>query len=201
MQNLTKRQQAVFDFIVKSYRDGGYIPTVRQIAAAFGFASPNAVVSHLIGLEKKGYINRRRGEARNIEIAPDYLLPMRGIPIVGKIAAGQPLEAVENLEGYLDLDNIYRREEHYALRVKGDSMIEAGIWDGDYVIVHQVPRVESGEIGVAIIENEATVKRFHWREDGFLVLIPANEYYQPIPVDPQSSFRVGGRVVGVHRII
>lgn len=201
MSDLTKKQQDIFDFILGSLREAGTIPTVREIASAFGFASTNAVNCHLEALTRKGYINRRPGAARNIEIAPDYLMPERGVPIVGRVAAGKPIDAVENLEGYLDLDAIYEPGLHYALRVAGDSMIEAGLWDGDYAIVRQQPKVETGEIGVAIIDGEATVKRFRWLADGGLQLIPENEAYEPFMIDPECEFSVGGKVVGMHRVI
>ncbi len=201
MGELTAKQQQIFDFILNALRVDGGIPTVREIASAFGYASTNAVNTHLEALTRKGYINRRPGEARNIEIAPDYLLPERGVPIVGSVAAGTPIDALENLEGYLDLDSIYEPGLHFALRVAGDSMIEAGLWDGDYAIVRQQPRVESGEIGVAVIDGRATVKRFRWLDDGSLMLVPENENYQPFAVDPETEFSIGGKVVGMHRII
>lgn len=201
MRELTGRQQEIFDYILNSLREEGVIPSVREICDAFGFASTNAVNSHLDALVRKGYISRRSGQARNIEIAPDFLMPERGVPIVGKVAAGRPIDALENLDGYLDLDAIYSRGEHYALRVRGDSMLDAGIWDGDYAIVRHQSRVESGEIGVAVVDGEATVKRFRWRDDGGLLLLPANENYQPIPVSPEADLRVAGKVVGVHRVL
>ena len=201
MHDLTPRQQEIFNFILQSLREEGSIPSIREICQAFGFASTNAVNTHLDALVKKGYINRRPGTARNIEIAPDYLTPERGVPIVGSVAAGTPIDAIENLEGYLDLDAIYEPGSHFALRVSGDSMVEAGFWDGDYAIVRQQPRVESGEIGVAIIDGQATVKRFRWLQGGGLMLVPENEKYQPFTIDPGCDFRIGGKVVGMHRVI
>lgn len=201
MNKLTEKQQQIFDFILTSLREEGAIPTVREIARAFGFSSTNSVVTHLDALVNKGYINRRPGAARNIEIAPDYLMPERGVPIVGSVAAGTPIDAIENLEGYLDLDAIYEPGMHFALRIVGDSMIEAGFWDGDYAIVRHQPNVESGEIGVAIIDGQATVKRFRWLPEGSLMLVPENEKYQPFTVDPDAQFSVGGKVVGMHRVI
>ena len=198
---MTRKQQQIFDFILSSLRNDGAIPTVREIAGAFGFSSTNSVNTHLEALVNKGYISRRPGAARNIEIAPDYLTPERGVPIVGSVAAGTPIDAIENLEGYLDLDAIYEPGLHFALRIAGDSMIEAGFWDGDYAIVRQQPKVESGEIGVAIIDGQATVKRFRWLDGGGLMLVPENEKYQPFTVDPEAEFRVGGKVVGMHRVI
>lgn len=201
MRDLTGRQQEIFDFILAALREEGVIPSVREICEAFGFASTNAVACHLDALAKKGFISRRPGAARSIEIAPDFLVPERGVPIVGRVAAGTPIAALENLEGYLDLDSMYSRGEHYALRVRGDSMIEAGLWDGDYVIVRRQPRVESGEIGVAVIDGDATVKKFRWLEDGRLLLIPANELYQPFMIDQDADLVIGGKVVGMHRVL
>lgn len=201
MRDLTQRQKEIFDFVLRSLREEGSIPSVREICQAFGFSSTNAVNTHLEALAKKGYISRRPGSARNIEIAPDYLMPERGLPIIGTVAAGVPIDAIENLDGYLDLDAIYDRSCHFALRISGDSMIEAGFWDGDYAIVRQQSRVESGEIGVAVIDEQATVKRFRWLADGGLELIPENEKYQPFRVDPDCAFRIGGKVVGMHRVI
>ncbi len=201
MQELTKKQKDVFDFILNSLREEGSIPSVREIAAAFGFASTNAANAHLEALTKKGYISRRPGLNRNIEIAPDFLTPQRGIPIIGRVAAGKPIDAIENLDGYLDLDSIYDREQHFALKICGDSMLEAGFWDGDYAIVRQQPRVESGEIGVAVIDGAATVKRFRWLEDGSLMLIPENDKYRPFTVDYSSDLQIGGKVIGLHRVL
>lgn len=201
MRDLTEKQQAIFNFILRSLREEGTIPSIREICQVFGFSSTNAVNTHLNALVKKGYINRRSGMARNIEIAPDYLMPERGVPIVGSVAAGTPIDAIENLEGYLDLDSIYDPGVHFALKIKGDSMIEAGFWDGDYAIVRQQVNVDSGQIGVAIIDDQATVKHFRWLPDGGLILVPANEKYEPFKVDPEADFRIGGKVVGLYRLV
>ena len=201
MRDLTARQREIFEFILRTLREEGYIPSIREICLAFGFASTNAANSHLDALIRKGYLGRRAGAARNLEIAPDFLTPERGVPIVGRVAAGIPLDALENLEGYLDLDSLYGSDGHFALRVAGDSMIDAGLWDGDYVIVRRQSRVESGEIGVAVIDDRATVKRFRWLPGGGLELIPENPAYQPFLVDPEADFRVGGKVVGMHRLL
>lgn len=123
-----------------------------------------------------------------------------GIPIIGRAAAGRPITAIENLDGYLNLGALYGRE-HFALHIRGDSMIDAGIWDGDFVIVREQPRVNNGEIAVAVIEGEATVKRIRI-EGARAELIPANELYSPILVDLSTTdFRIAGRVVGVHRVL
>lgn len=201
MKGLTQKQRNVFDFIVRSLREQGVIPSIREICNQFGYSSTNAANVHLYALEKKGYITRRHGLARNIEISSEYMVKTTGVPIVGQVAAGLPIDAVENLDGYLDLDSMYARGQHFALRIVGDSMIDAGLWDGDYAIVRRQERVESGEIGVAVIEGEATVKRFSWQADGHLELIPANEKYRPFSVNPAKDFLVAGKVVGMHRVM
>lgn len=202
MKKLTQRQEEIFTYLLDCVRDENYTPTVREIAARFGFRSTNAVRDHLAALERKGYIQRRDHVSRGIEIAKEHFgEKQRGLPIVGRVAAGAPIMAIENLDGYLELEVLYDQDEHYALRVHGDSMIDAGIWDGDFCIVRDQPTVENGEIGVAIIEGEATVKRIQ-RDGNIIKLIPENELYQPIRVDPDTvDFRVGGKVVGIHRVV
>ncbi len=206
MKPLTQKQQEILDYLVECVRENNYVPTLREIAAHFEFRSVNAVNDHLNALEKKGVLSRRANSSRGIEIASEYLNemsiePSAGVPIVGRVAAGTPIAAIENLDGYLELGTLYTPQKHYALRVHGDSMIDDGIWDGDFVIVHEQNRVENGEIGVAIVEGEATVKRI--RIVGARAeLIPANTLYSPILVDlAMTDFRVGGKVVGIHRLL
>lgn len=202
MKNLTSKQEQIFDYLLACVRDEQYVPTMREIATHFAFKSTNAVRDHLKALERKGYILRRDHVSRGIEIAPEYLqTASEGIPIVGRVAAGTPITAIENLEGYLELNSLYGNTMHYALRVHGDSMVDAGIWDGDFCIVREQPSLENGQIGVAIVEGEATVKRI--RQNGPTVeLVPANDLYQPIFVNlRETDFRIGGKVVGVHRVI
>ena len=203
MNDLTAKQAEILAFVTDCFKDEGYIPTLREIAARFGFRSVNSVNDHLAALEKKGYIARRPGSSRGITLLKgedSQHEQTRGIPIVGRAAAGRPITAIENLEGYLELDSLYGAE-HFALHIHGDSMVNAGIWDGDFVIVREQPRVNNGEIGVAIVEGEATVKRI--KINGRTAeLIPENEFYRPLYVDmAQKDFRVAGKVVGVHRVI
>lgn len=199
MNKLTTKQELVFKFILNCFHDEGYIPTIREIADNFYYKSTNAVRDHLAALERKGYIQRRSGAARGIEIAPDFLTPERGVPIVGRVAAGTPITALENLEGYLEIEALYTNGVHYALQVHGDSMIDAGIWDGDLAIIREQPEVSEGEIGVAIIDGEATVKRIRHHQ-GRIELIPENDLYQPVIIEPALvDFRIGGKVVGIHR--
>ena len=200
-ESLTPRQKAVLDHLVNCHRQGGVLPTVREVAAHFGFASVNAAADHLAALERKGYMVRRPGAARALELAPEFLEPERGLPILGQVSAGAPLLAVEHLDGYLEMDTLYGPGGHYALRIRGDSMVDAGLWDGDYAIVREQPRVENGEIGVAVVDGEATVKRFRWLAGGGLELVPANPDYAVRRVDPSCEFLCGGKVVGMHRVM
>lgn len=150
---------------------------------------------------KRGLCIQPEGKAGAGGQGWEELCPQQpGIPILGRVAAGRPITAVENLDGYLELNALYGAE-HFALHVRGDSMIDAGIWDGDFVIVREQPRVNNGDIAVAVVEGEATVKRV--RIAGSRAeLIPANELYRPIIVDlTNTEFRIAGRVVGVHRVV
>ena len=197
-RKLTDRQRQVFEFICEALREGNRPPTVREIAEHFGFRSPKAVTDHLAALERKGYIERRKGRIR---LAPE-LARKRGIPIVGRVAAGVPIMAIENREGALSIDEFFGTDEDlFAVRAEGDSMVDAGILDGDWVIVRTAPRVESGEITVCYLgeEGDVTVKRLIDRPDCY-ELHPANEAHMPIRVPKDDPhFRIAGKVVGVVR--
>ena len=203
MEKLTSKQQNVYDYIRECFNNGGYTPTMREIADYFGYSSTNTVNDHLQALAKKGYITRKHGAARGIlltENNPDSAIINKGVPIIGRVAAGTPISAIENLDGYLELSEFYD-ERHFALHVKGDSMIDAGIWDGDFVIVREQQILSNGEIGVAVVEGEATVKRISIKQNE-AILYPENEYYSPIRVDLSiTDFRIAGKVVGLHRVI
>ncbi len=206
------REQAILDMIAGSVRDQGRPPTIREIGEAFGIASTNGVRYYLDRLEKAGKIRRDRWTSRGIELqgpAPVKAIPERSapsirnaleIPLLGRVAAGAPILAEENIEDVLIVDGAFVRPgKHFALRVRGDSMKNAGILDGDVVIVHHDAPVRSGEIAVAVIGDEATVKRYFPRRDKVL-LIPENEDYEPIEVRPSDpDFRLAGKVVGVFR--
>lgn len=203
MKDLTDKQQEILDFIVHCIKDEYYTPTVRELADRFGIKSTNGVRNHLDALERKGYLTRKSGSSRGIELTEELLTEApAGIPLVGRVAAGLPITASENLEGYVTMDNLFAQPDRlYALRVSGDSMIDAGIWNGDYVIVREQANVENGEIGVAIVEEEATVK-YIYRRGNIMELVPANDNFSPIIVDlEEQDFRIGGKVVGVHRVI
>ena len=200
-KKLTKRQQDVLDFIVNYIRDSGYPPTVREMAEAFHISSKGAY-DHLVAIEKKGYVRRDPAKPRAIEIM-DFVPgrshePVVEIPIVGRVAAGEPLLATQNIERTLSLSSdMVRTEEPFALRIKGDSMIGAGILEGDYVIVKQQPSADQGDIVVALIGNDATVKRFY-KADDHVRLQPENPSMDPIIA---KDVAIVGKVVGLFREI
>ncbi|MCX8103574.1 MAG: transcriptional repressor LexA [Candidatus Bipolaricaulota bacterium] len=192
---LTEKQRQILDFIVERVSEQGLPPTLREIAERFGLQSVRSAQTHLDALAKKGFIRRLAGKSRGIELVRERVR-RPGIPIVGRISAGQPIPALEEIEGTLDLDVLFGKDERpFALRVQGDSMIEAGIFAGDLVIVQPRQTAEPGEIVVAVTDNEATVK-FFAVVDGKPMLVPANARYAPAPL---GEGQIVGRVVGVLR--
>jgi repressor LexA len=195
MEVLTDRQRAILEFIEEVVRDSGYPPTVREIGKRFRISSPRGVSDHLAALERKGYIERAAGKSRGLTL----LRKLSGVPIVGSVAAGSPILAVENSEGELDVADLFGTDDVFAVRVQGDSMIGCGIFDGDYAVVRRADRVDNGSVGVAYIDGEATVKRVYRTRSGFR-LQPENETMEPIEVDESTpDFRIGGLVIGVVR--
>ncbi|AEH48462.1 transcriptional repressor LexA [Parageobacillus thermoglucosidasius] len=206
MTKLSKRQQQILDFIKKEVKTKGYPPSVREIGEAVGLASSSTVHGHLARLESKGYIRRDPTKPRAIEIldadfsARNETDDVISVPIIGKVTAGQPITAVENIEDYFPLPKrLISSEDHvFMLEVMGDSMIEAGILDGDYVIVRQQQSADNGDIVVAMTEeNEATVKRF-FKEKDHIRLQPENSSLEPIIV---RDCTILGKVIGVYRVI
>ncbi len=197
-KGLTKRQREIFEFICETMREETRPPTVREIAQHFGFRSPKAATDHLDALERKGYIRRRNRKARNIEIREE--LSPQGIPLVGRIAAGSPVLAVENLETSLSPATLFDADERtFALEVEGESMSGVGILPGDYVIVDGNAEVRNGAIAAVRIGDEATVKRLYLSKRQAR-LKSENPQYEDIVVDPDSEeFDVFGPVVGVMR--
>jgi repressor LexA len=199
LPSLTTRQKEIYDFLLKSIREKGYAPSIPEIGAKFKIVSTNGVSDHLKALEKKGYI--RRVGKRAIEVLSMLGKPMlaavREIPILGRVPAGKPFLSEENVEGLLTITNDMGSGKLFALQVKGDSMIDAGILEGDRVIVKQQGTAENGEIVCALIEGEATLKRFY-RKNGIVTLKAENQKYPPITVS-QGEFRVLGKVVGLMR--
>lgn len=193
---LTEKQRRILNFITECILDRGMPPTLREIAEAFGMRSVRSVQTHLDALERKGAIRRLVGKSRGIEVLAKAPRRERGIPVVGQIAAGRPIPAIEDVQEVLNLDVWFGRDERpFALRVQGDSMIEAGILHGDLVIVQPQPTAQPGEIVVAIQENEATVKFLMMRENQAW-LVPANTRYKSVPL---GDGQIVGRVVGVVR--
>ncbi|MGD2174369.1 MAG: transcriptional repressor LexA [Candidatus Brocadiaceae bacterium] len=197
-KGLTKRQREVFDFICDVMREETRPPTVREIADHFGFRSPKAATDHLDALERKGYIRRRNRKARNIEVREE--LNPQGIPLVGRIAAGSPILAVENLEGSLSTNDLFDVDkESFALQVEGESMTGAGILPGDYVVVDSGVEVRNGGIAAVRLGDEATVKRLFINKNQ-VRLKAENPEYEDLIVDRNSGeFAIYGPVVGVVR--
>jgi repressor LexA len=197
--NLTKRQQEIFDYVKRYGAEHGYPPTVRDIGKAIGLTSSSTVHAHLANLEKVGLLRRDPTKPRAIEILVDkakQVVAPSGLPLVGQVAAGSPTLAEENIEDYVDVPGIAGGDEgEFLLRVKGDSMKNAGILEGDHVVVRRQDSASNGEIIVALVEDEATVKRF-FKEDDHIRLQPENETLEPILVE---DVEVLGRVVGVCR--
>ena len=200
--DLTKRQKEIFDFIRRYAAKTGYPPTVREIGKAVGLHSSSTVHAHLANLEKAGLLRRDPSKPRAIELllgkAKRAIRPEAGLPLVGQVAAGAPVLAEENIEEYLEIPNVIGGEEgDYVLRVRGESMKDAGILEDDYVVVRPADEATDGEIVVALIGEEATVKRF-FREADHVRLQPENQAMEPI-ITPDA--RVLGKVVGVFRSV
>lgn len=197
MEKLTARQAQILQLIKDHIADTGYPPTRADIARELGFRSPNAAEEHLKALARKGAIEIIAGASRGIRL-PENL----GIPIIGRVAAGNPILAEANIEDYCDMPaSIFSPSADYFLRVKGDSMINVGIFDDDLLAVHRTTEARNGQIVVARIDNEVTVKRFQQEKSKYLIsLIAENPDYQPIQVDlREQDFAIEGLSVGVLR--
>ena len=192
MQKLTAMQQKIYDYIANAVRTQGYPPSVREIGEAVGLKSPSTVHFHIKHLEELGYISKsgRKGRALTLteRAAPaaaapapaqEAEMPSGRVPVLGDVAAGSPILAQECIDDYISFDTQGRDGEFFALRVRGESMLNAGILPGDLVVVHRQPTAQNGEIVVALLEDEATVKRLS-RRGGEVWLLPENENYSPI---------------------
>lgn len=198
---ITKKQTEILDYIKSHILNKGYPPSVRDIGLAVNLKSTSSVHSHLETLEKNGYIRRDPTKPRTIEIIDDNFnltrREMVNVPVVGQVAAGQPLLAVENITGYFPIPAEYLpNEETFMLNVKGNSMINAGINDGDQIIVAKRPVANNGDIVVALVNDSATVKRFY-KEDDYIRLQPENDTMEPIIVDDCDIL---GKVIGLLRL-
>ena len=198
---ITPKQQEILDFLKKEILMKGYPPAVREICEAVHLKSTSSVHSHLETLEKNGYIRRDPTKSRTIEIIDDnFNLSRRevvNIPLLGQVAAGQPLLAVENITEYFPIPSEYMPGgEVFMLKVKGDSMINMGIYEGDQIIVRKQNTASNGEVIVALVDDSATVKRFY-KENGHIRLQPENDFMDPIIVD---DCEILGKVIGLIRL-
>lgn len=199
--DLTKRQKEIFDFIRRYAAKTGYPPTVREIGKAVGLHSSSTVHAHLANLEKIGLLRRDPTKPRAIELLFDRtkktIMPGNGLPLVGQVAAGAPILAEENIEEYIEIPDVIGGEDgDYVLRVRGESMKDAGIFEGDYVVVRPADQADDSEIVVVLVgDDEATVKRY-FREADHIRLQPENEAMEPIRT---TEATVLGRVIGVVR--
>ena len=202
MPAMNDRAREILLYIQRFSRDHGYPPTIREIGEAFEINSTNGVRYYLQMLEQGGFMTRSSKRSRGIELkTAQRTFAPAGIPVLGRVAAGQPTLAEENFDSRLDTNDLFGDPDGlFALRIRGDSMIDAGIHDGDYVIVRKQDRAEPGTMVVAIINDEATVKYYRPRA-GHIELEPANEKYQPIVVEPGASFGIAGAVRGVIRTV
>ena len=203
MAKLTAKQQQIYDYILSFTASHGYPPSVREIGAAVGLKSPSTVHFHMKGLEEAGVIVKAEGKTRAISLPGTSMGPVaeeedprtNQVPVVGSVAAGSPILAQECIEDYLTFDTQGLSGEHFALRVRGESMLNAGILPGDLVVVHRQREAHSGEIVVALFEDEATVKTYRNR-DGHVWLLPENPDYEPID---GTHAEIIGKVVAVVR--
>ena len=200
-EKLTARQREVLSFLIRFLKERGYPPTVREIARHFGLKGPRSPKKRLDALEEKGYIRRRPGKSRAIEVMGVSPSPTsRLVPLVGKVRAGGPSLALEDFEGEVALDrSLAGGDETFFLRVRGDSMVGDHIRDGDLALVHPQPMVDNGEISVVLIDDEATLKRVY-KEGNFLRLQSSNPVMKPIIVGREDGrVNIVGKVVGIFR--
>ncbi len=204
---LTERQNSIYQFIKEFIDFNSYPPTYREIGTQFGIASTFGVKRHIDALIKKGFLNIGENSSRTISITNNFnesSKPIQSdtieIPIIGRVAAGQPILAEENIEGTFNIQSslIHGKSDCFALKVKGDSMVNAGIYEGDVVIINPQKDANNGEIVVALLDNEATLKRFI-RKNGNISLMPENDKYNPIVINKSDNFSIIGKALGVFR--
>ncbi len=199
LRPLTNRQQQIYDLIQEKISETGMPPTRAEIAKFFGFKSANAAEEHLKALAKKGYIEMLPGTSRGIRLVEELTEP-EGLPLVGRVAAGEPILAIEHVEERYQMDgNLFHPPADYLLRVNGESMKDIGIFDGDLLAVHQTTEVNNGQVVVARVDEDVTVKRFK-REGNVVYLHAENEAFSPIKVDlANQTFNIEGIAVGIIR--
>ncbi len=206
---LTKRQAEILSFIKTHIQYAGYPPTISEIQAQFSFKSPNAVQEHLKALVRKGQIRRNPNQWRGLELVVSNKnrdetakYSTASVPLIGRVTAGLPVLADENFEGTISVDRslVGRATRLFALHVRGDSMIKAGIYDGDIAVAQQQSVADQGDIVIALLGDEATVKRFH-RKNKVIILQPENDTMQPMRISEGSDFKILGKVIAtLHRI-
>ena len=196
---LTEKQKAFLGYISRYMEDWGRSPSFEEICSHFGFTSYNTVTTYLKSLERKGYIRlpRKKNQKRAIEVISPVETRRFEFPLLGRVAAGKPIEAVEDMDVIEVPSSMIGQGDHFVLQVKGDSMKEDGILDGDFIVVRKQPTAENGETVVALINNEATVKKYYKLEN-YVELRPAHTDMEPIIVK-EGDLRIEGRVVGVIR--
>ncbi|QBY04087.1 repressor LexA [Thalassotalea sp. HSM 43] len=199
MRALTARQQQIFDLIKEKINETGMPPTRAEIANFFGFKSANAAEEHLKALAKKGFIEMLPGTSRGIKLAEEHI-EEEGLPLIGRVAAGEPILAQEHVEDRYKIDgSLFHPAADYLLRVNGESMKDIGIFDGDLLAVHQTTDIHNGQVVVARVEDDVTVKRYK-REGNVVYLHAENEAFSPIVVDlANTPFNIEGIAVGVVR--
>ncbi|NLZ94108.1 MAG: transcriptional repressor LexA [Firmicutes bacterium] len=200
MAKLTPRQLQILEYIKQEVKEKNYPPSVREIGEAVGLSSSSTVHAHLAKLEEKGLIRRNPAKPRAIELldepSPAFVSNVVQVPVLGQVTAGEPIYAEQNVEDYFPLPQaMVHQDEVFLLRVRGDSMLNAGILNGDYVIVRRQDTATNGDIVVALLEDEATVKRFY-KEKDHIRLQPENEFYEPIC---SREVKIIGKVIGVFR--
>jgi len=199
-EKLTDKQKAIFEYIRDKIINHGISPTIREIGEKFNISSTNGVRQHLNAIIRKGYLKKHEFISRGLELTQRFAGDVGLVKLVGSVPAGSPIDAIENIEGEIALDTSFLpKGESFTLTVKGDSMKDAGIFDGDLVLVQKQQIAQKGEIVVALIGGEATVKRY-FPENKRIRLQPENDAYDPIYVDKKSDeFRIAGKVVGLLR--
>ena len=202
---ISKKQSEILEYMKNEILNRGFPPSVREICEAVNLKSTSSVHSHLETLEKNGYIRRDPTKPRAIEIVDDNFNLVRretvNVPIIGKVAAGEPLLAVQNVEGYFPIPSEYMpNKQTFMLVVQGDSMINAGIFSGDYVVVEKQENAENGDKVVALVEDSATIKTFY-KEKDHIRLQPENDFMDPIVISPDQQFQALGKVIGVFRFM
>ena len=202
---ISKKQSEILEYMKNEILNRGFPPSVREICEAVSLKSTSSVHSHLETLEKNGYIRRDPTKPRAIELVDDNFNLVRretvNVPIIGKVAAGEPLLAVQNVEGYFPIPSEYMpNKQTFMLVVQGDSMVNAGIFSGDYVVVEKQENAENGDKIVALVEDSATIKTFY-KEKDHIRLQPENDYMDPIVIHPEQQFQVLGKVIGVFRFM